>query len=134
MCSSDLPDDAAFIRTARSLGFTGSGESAAWAFLVTALGQVGTSTGIGDAVDVLTVILQYHVAPQVLRVWNMLYKGLTGGTVTTLAGSTFRVRVIELVDKDPGLPNPYLNPLRLDLRATNGVIHGITRVLIPADI
>ena len=128
------PDDAAFIRTARSLGFTGSGESAAWSFLVTALGQVGAATGIGDAVDVLTVVLQYHVAPQVLRVWTMLYKGVTGGTVNTLAGVTFRVRLIELVDKDPGIPNPYLNPRRLDLRASNGVIHGITRVLIPADI
>lgn len=128
------PNDAAFLRTARDLGFTGSTESAAWSFLVTALGQVGASTGIGSAVDVLTVVLKYHVAPQRLGVWSMLYKGVTGGSVSTLAGASFGVRFIQLVDLAPARPNPYLNLFALDIKASNGVIHGITRVLLPANV
>lgn len=128
------PNDAAFLRTARDLGFTGSTESAAWSFLVTALGQVGASTGIGSAVDVLTVVLKYHVAPQRLGVWSMLYKGVTGGSVSTLAGASFGVRFVQLVDLAPARPNPYLNLLALDIKASNGVIHGITRVLLPANV
>lgn len=128
------PNDAAFLRTARDLGFTGSTEAAAWSFLVTALGQVGASTGIGSAVDVLTVVLKYHVAPQRLGVWSMLYKGVTGGSVSTLAGASFGVRFIQLVDLAPARPNPYLNLFALDIKANNGVIHGITRVLLPANV
>jgi uncharacterized surface protein with fasciclin (FAS1) repeats len=128
------PNDAAFLRTARDLGFTGTTESAAWSFLVTALGQVGASTGIGSAVDVLTVVLKYHVAPQRLGVWSMLYKGVTGGSVSTLAGASFDVRFIQLVDLAPARPNPSLNLFALGIKANNGVIHGITRVLIPAAI
>jgi hypothetical protein len=128
------PNDAAFLRTARDLGFVGTSESAAWSYLVNALGQIGTSTGIGSAVDVLTVVLKYHVAPQRLGVWTMLYKGVTGGSVSTLAGASFGVRYIQLVDLAPARPNPYLNLLALDIKASNGVIHGITRVLLPANV
>lgn len=128
------PDDAAFILTARDLGFTGSTESAAWDFLVTALGQVGVSTGIGSAVDVLTVVLRYHVAPARLGVGTMVLKGLTRGSVTTLAGANFGVRLIQLVDLAPQRLNPYLNPFALDIRGSNGIIHGITRVLLPANV
>ncbi|MEY3360483.1 MAG: hypothetical protein RL531_202 [Actinomycetota bacterium] len=128
------PNDAAFLRTARDLGFVGTSESAAWTYLVNALGQIGASTGIGSAVDVLTVVLKYHVAPQRLGVWAMLYKGVTGGSVSTLAGASFGVRYIQLVDLAPARPNPYLNLFALDIKASNGVIHGITRVLLPANV
>ena len=47
---------------------------------------------------------------------------------------SFGVRFIQLVDNAPKLPNPYLNVFALNQRASNGVIHGITRVLIPVDI
>jgi len=128
------PNDAAFLRTAKDFGFTGSGESAAWAFLVGKLGEIGTATGIGDAVDVLTVVLLYHVAPTRLSVTTMLYKGFTGGSVSTLAGASFGVRFIELRDLATSRRNPTLNPFALGIRANNGIVHGITRVLLPASV
>ena len=54
--------------------------------------------------------------------------------VDTLANASFGVRFIQLVDNAPKLPNPYLNVFALNQRASNGIIHGITRVLIPVDI
>jgi serralysin len=120
------PDDAAFIRTAQSLGFTGSDEEGAWNFLVGAL----TTLGNGDPIPVLTTILLYHVAPERLGVFKVLFSR----QIDTLADASFGVRFIQLVDNAPKLPNPYLNVFALEQRASNGVIHGITRVLIPVDI
>jgi uncharacterized surface protein with fasciclin (FAS1) repeats len=120
------PDDAAFVRTARSLGFTGSGEQGAWNFLVAALTQIGG----GDPIPTLTTILLYHVAAGPLGALHVLFSR----RIETLAGASFGVRLFELVDNAPNLPNPYLNVFELDQRASNGVIHGISRVLIPVDI
>jgi uncharacterized surface protein with fasciclin (FAS1) repeats len=120
------PDDAAFVRTAQSLGFTGSDEQGAWNFLVGAL----TSLGNGNPIPVLTTILLYHVAPVRLGVFQVLFSG----KINTLAGRSFGVRFLQLVDNAPKLANPYLNVFALDQQASNGVIHGITRVLIPVDI
>ena len=41
---------------------------------------------------------------------------------------------LRLVDNAPKLRDPYLNVLQLDQRAGNGIVHGITRVLVPVDI
>jgi serralysin len=120
------PDDAAFVRTAQSLGFTGWDEEGAWNFLVGALTQLGN----GDPIPVLTTVLLYHVAPERLGVFRVLFSR----QIDTLANASFGVRFIQLVDNAPKLPNPYLNVFALDQRASNGVIHGITRVLIPVDI
>ena len=38
------------------------------------------------------------------------------------------------IDNAPKLPDPYLNVFALNQNASNGVIHGITRVLIPVNI
>jgi len=120
------PDDAAFVRTARSLGFTGWDEQGAWDFLVGAFTQLGN----GDPIPVLTTVLLYHVAPARLGAIQVLFSG----RVDTLAGASFGVRFFELVDNAPKLPNPYLNFFALNQRASNGIIHGISRVLIPVDI
>jgi serralysin len=120
------PDDAAFVRTAQSLGFTGWDEEGAWNFLVGALTQLGN----GDPIPVLTTVLLYHVAPERLGVFRVLFSR----QIDTLANASFGVRFIQLVDNAPKLPNPYLNVFALDQRASNGVIHGITRLLIPVDI
>ena len=120
------PDDAAFIRTARSLGFTGWDEQGAWNFLVGAL----TGLGNGNPIPVLTTILLYHVAPVKLGPIQVLFSR----KIDTLANASFGVRFIQLVDNAPKLPNPYLNIFALNQQASNGVIHGITRVLIPVDI
>lgn len=120
------PSDAAFVRTARALGFTGWDEQGAWQFLVGALTQLGN----GDPIPVLSTILLYHVAPERLGAFRVLFSR----KIDTLANASFGVRFVELVDQAPKLANPHLNIWHLDQRASNGVIHGITRVLIPVNI
>jgi serralysin len=120
------PDDAAFVKTARALGYTGRDEAGAWNFLVGALTQLGG----GNPIPTLRTILLYHVAPERLNAFQVLF----AGRVDTLAGLSFRVRFLRLVDNAPKLRDPYLNVLQLDQRAGNGIVHGITRVLIPVDI
>lgn len=120
------PDDAAFLRTAKSVGYTGASEEGAWRFLVGAF----TGLGNGNPVPVLKNVLLYHVAATRLGPLQVIF----AGQINTLLGESFKVRFVELVDKAPKLPNPYLNVFELNQRASNGVIHGITRVLIPVDI
>ncbi len=120
------PNDAAFIRTARSLGYTGWSEQGTWEFLVGALTEIGG----GNPIPVLQSVLRYHVAPKKL----FSVQVLLGRQVQTLAGVSFGVRGLQLLDREPDLPNPYLTIFFLDRRASNGVIHGITRVLIPTDL
>jgi uncharacterized surface protein with fasciclin (FAS1) repeats len=120
------PDDAAFIRTARDLGYTGWSEQGAWNFLASALAGLNG----GDPIPVLKNILLYHVVAGRLGAFQVL----TSGSLTTLLGSSFQVRLLTLVDKDPQLPNAKLNLFALNQRTGNGVIHGITRVLIPVDL
>jgi uncharacterized surface protein with fasciclin (FAS1) repeats len=57
------PNDRAFVRLARDLGFTGTTEAAAWQFLVGALTQLGN----GDPIPVLTNVLLYHFPDVTLR-------------------------------------------------------------------
>ena len=120
------PNDAAFMRTAKSLGFGGGSEEETWNFLVTAL----TGLGDGDPIPVLKNILLYHVAPERLGP----VKVILSGEINTLLDETFGVKLLQLVDKDPQLPNPYLNPFALNINAGKSVIHGITRVLLPVDV
>jgi uncharacterized surface protein with fasciclin (FAS1) repeats len=120
------PNDRAFVRTARSLGYTGFSEAGAWTFLAAAL----TDLGNGNPVPVLKNILLYHVASGSLAPLHIA----NTGKVDTLLGASFKVRFVRLVDKAPNLPDPYFNVDALNIKANNGVIHGITRVLIPVDI
>lgn len=120
------PDDRAFIRLARDLGFQGWDEAGAWDHLVGAL----TGLGNGDPIPVLTDVLLYHVSPGVLGPIDVL----RARELPTLLGETIGRRGISLVDKEPDLRNPRLDLFALDMRASNGVVHGITRVLIPVDL
>jgi len=79
---------------------------------------------------VLKNILLYHVSAGRLGPLQVI----VAGKVDTLLGESFDVRFVKLVDKAPNLPNPYFNVFALNIKASNGVIHGITRVLIPVDI
>ena len=123
------PNDRAFVKTARDLGFTGaiSDEEGAWNFLVEAL----TGLGNGDPIPVLTTILQYHVTPGARGFISVLFTS----RFPTLAGPeiTKGRSPLTLVDQDPDLPNPRLT-FPFGVRASNGVIHTITRVLIPINI
>ena len=119
------PNDRAFIRTARDLGFTGWSEKGAWNFLVGAL----TNLGGGDPIPVLTAILTYHVTPEARGVFSVL----TTKTFPTLQGGTITRHGFTLQDADPDIKDPRLT-LPLQVRASNGIIHTIDRVLIPINI
>jgi uncharacterized surface protein with fasciclin (FAS1) repeats len=121
------PNDAAFIRTAKDLGFTGNDEAGAWSFLVGAL----TGLGGGDPIPVLTNILLYHVAPGYYGPVRVLF---SRSIPTLLDGAEIKPRFLTLRDNDPQIADPKLVLRGLNIRADNGVIHTIDRVLIPVDL
>ena len=124
------PNDRAFVRLARDLGFTGTTEAAAWQFLVGALTQLGN----GDPIPVLTNVLLYHVAGERITAVDVVIKTLTGARINTLlTGATIRPFFLRLVDNDPDLADPFIT-LPINLRASNGIIHGVTRVLLPVNL
>lgn len=122
------PDDAAFIRTAKQLGFTGSGEADAFAFIVTALDGLSG----GDPIALLTDILLYHVIPGDLTAKDVLQ----GGETMTAVGASFvaKSKIRKLVDNNPSTSNPLLMVWRANIRASNGFVQPINRVLLPVDI
>lgn len=123
------PKDRAFVRTARDLGFQGdiTDEAGAWAFLVEAL----TAIGGGDPIPTLTTILLYHVTPDARGV-NRVLASAGFPTLANIDIRHFRGTTV-LRDKDPDILNPRLIA-PLNVRASNGVIHVIDRVLIPVDL
>jgi serralysin len=123
------PNDAAFIRLARDLGYAGFAEDGAWNFLVAAL----TDLGGGDPIPVLTQVLLYHVAPESLGVGEVIAAGFGGGTITTLQGGAITPQGTRLIDNEPDLADARLFA-PLQVRLDNGVVHTITSVLIPIDL
>ena len=124
------PNDRAFIRLAQDLGFTGSDEAGAWTFLVGAL----TSLGGGDPIPVLTNVLLYHVIPQRVNAGQFIVLSIFNVPVPTLlTGTTFTPTLGGIVDNEPDVANPRLT-LPINIRASNGIIHTIDRVLIPVNL
>ena len=119
------PNDAAFVRLARDFGYVGSNEGEAWNFLVETLTEVGG----GDPIPVLTDVLLYHVAPKRLSLLQVIF----AQQIETLQGATSKPFFIIFRDNEPDLRNPKLF-YPFNLRATNGIIHTINRVLIPVDL
>lgn len=117
------PNDRAFRRLARDLGWKGKGgEKAVFKFVARATG------------DLLPDVLRYHVTPGKLKARKVLKLAEQRAEVPTLLGETIRLTPrLRLVDKEPDLINPKLRE-PLDLRARNGVVHTIGRVLIPVDL
>ncbi|MFN0090576.1 MAG: fasciclin domain-containing protein [Acidimicrobiales bacterium] len=121
------PNDRAFVRLARDLGFDGEGgERGAWEHLVHALSDLGG----GDPIPVLRNVLLYHVAPGRLGLADVLN---ADEIETLLDGGTIGVHGLRLVDEAPELRDPRLvRPYELE--ASNGVVHPIDRVLLPVPL
>ncbi len=122
------PTDRAFVRLARALGFRGAyDEDAAFAFIVDAL----TALGDGNPIPVLTNVLLYHVAPGAQTLSTVLS---TEKVETLLTDATLTSNRFRLVDADPGILDPRILEHFSDIRADNGLIHVINRVLLPVQI
>ncbi|WP_299613570.1 fasciclin domain-containing protein [uncultured Tateyamaria sp.] len=119
------PNDAAFVGLATALGFAGSDEGEAFAYIVDALSLLSAG---GDPIALLTDILLYHVSPGSQDADAVL--GST--TLDTLLGATIGVDGATLVDNDPDVPDPNL--IATNLEASNGIAHVIDGVLLPVDV
>ena len=73
--------------------------------------------------EVLTKILTYHVVPS-----NVMAADVAAGDVTTLEGSTFAITT------EGGVKVNASNVTATDVPASNGVIHVIDAVLVPASV
>lgn len=120
------PNDAAFIKLANDLGYEGNSEADAYDVIV----QTLTLLGEGDPIPLLTTILQYHVLDESLFFVELRQLD----SVTTLAGSNIIPRYRQLFDAEPELKNPRIILRSSNIKASNGVIHTISRVLIPVDL
>jgi uncharacterized surface protein with fasciclin (FAS1) repeats len=81
------------------------------------------------SVDQIKNVLLYHVvAGRKLGPLQVLF----AGSLTMANGGTVRPRLLRLKDETPALQDPRLVLSGLNIRATNGVIHTIDRVLVPA--
>ncbi len=121
------PNDRAFLRLARELGYQGTSEAESWDFLV----EVLTELGEGDPVGPLTTVLTYHVLPGSLD-----YRSVrTGGPRTTLGGGAITPQDDRtILDADPNNVDARLLFPRSNIEASNGTIHTINRVLLPLDL
>ncbi len=119
------PNDAAFVRLARDLGYAGFNEGEAWEFLVAALTQLGD----GDPIPLLTQVLLYHVVEERLTFIDVIFSR----SIQTLQGRKIRPRFIVLRDKDKDIKNAKLF-FPLNVNADNGIIQTINRVLLPIDL
>ncbi len=98
------PNDLAFIRLARSLGYRGFSEMGSYNFIVNTL----TKLGDGDPIPLLSDVLLYHVSPGTQILKDVL---LSDTIDTLLEGASFSVKWLNLIDNDPGLPNPRVKPV-----------------------
>lgn len=123
------PNDRAFIRLARDLGYDGHNEAAAWDFLVEQL----TVLGEGNPIGPLTDILAYHVVTEELGFFDIVVRSIFRQDITTFQGGTITPRFFRLKDNDPNFKDPRLF-FPLNVRTGNGTIHTIQRVLLPSEL
>ena len=121
------PTDAAFVSLARDLGFMGTDEAGAFDAIAEALTTLSPS---GDPVPLLKDILLYHVADGTFS----QAQADAAGPITTLAGSTIEVAGGQVIDADPDQRDARFVPGATDIKASNGAVQAIDRVLLPLDL
>jgi uncharacterized surface protein with fasciclin (FAS1) repeats len=72
--------------------------------------------------DILVQILTYHVVPETL-----MSADLKAGEVTTVEGSTVTIEV------EDGVKVDQAEVVQADIKASNGVIHVIDKVIVPSN-
>ncbi|MFN3218303.1 MAG: fasciclin domain-containing protein [Acidimicrobiales bacterium] len=125
--SSDMtvfaPNDRAFMKLARSLGFKGKGEARAFVFLAEATGFVSA-----DNPGLLDDVLLYHVSPGAGTV-----RQIQGERTTLLAGATITVERRKVIDADPDNRDARIRR-PANIETSNGIIHTVNQVLRPLDL
>lgn len=111
------PTDQAFLNLVADLGAPGLSEAEA-------LGVITSTFSIPQ----ITEILLYHVAGESLSTVEVK----KSGGLTMLDGGMISPRGVNLRDETPGLTDPKIVNEFSNIGATNGVIHTIDRVLVPA--
>ena len=120
------PNDLAFVVLARDLGYDGFDERGAFNHIASVLSDLNN----GDPIPLLQQILLYHVAGEELDVVDVIF----ADEVVTLQGDSFRVKdFVRLADKEKQLTDPRLF-FPLNIQYSNGIVHGINRVLMPFDL
>ncbi len=120
------PNDGAFKRLARDLGWGGGSERSAFAFLAEATGFESA-----DEPGLLDDVLLYHVAPGAQRVGQLRGES---GIETLLDGAELSVRNNRtVVDGDRNDANARLRAPR-NVGTTNGIVHTVSQVLRPINL
>lgn len=120
------PNDLAFVRFARDFGYEGGDEEGAFAFL--------EELGLLEDVIIPEQILSYHVVPGRISLFQFVLAALTNEPLETLlvepSLGTLSVQpfLFGLIDRATTLENPRLF-FPVNVRASNGVVHTLNRVL-----
>lgn len=121
------PNDLAFMKTARELGFKGYDESGVWRFLIEVLAERGG----GDPIPLMRRMVLSHFSPEPIRAHDFVYRSFFDEHIDTLAGRRLIPSYSRLAADQAMVAEPKVLFL-LSRRVDNGLVHPITRLMLPA--